>query len=76
MFASELGKGSFQFQNEDGNPRQVTNILRHNPTFLRTFNNQIVNKVVKEVISLPMHTELTFDQIEYISNKIIEFLNK
>ena len=34
------------------------------------------NKVVKEVISLPMHTELTFDQIEYISNKIIEFLNK
>jgi len=34
------------------------------------------NKVVEEVISLPMHTELTFDQIEYISNKIIEFLNK
>jgi len=34
------------------------------------------NKVVKEVISLPMHTELSFDQIEYISNKIIEFLNK
>ena len=34
------------------------------------------NKVVKEVISLPMHTELTFDQIEYISNKIIEFLKK
>ena len=34
------------------------------------------NKVVKEVISLPMHTELTFDQIEYISNRIIEFLNK
>ena len=25
------------------------------------------NKVVKEVISLPMHTELTFDQIEYLS---------
>ena len=34
------------------------------------------NKVVKEVISLPMHTELTFDQIEFICNKIIEFLNK
>ena len=41
-----------------------------NETFINT------NKVVKEVISLPMHTELTFDQIEYISNKIIEFLNK
>ena len=34
------------------------------------------NKVVKEVISLPMHTELTFDQIEFICNKIIEYLNK
>ena len=41
-----------------------------NETFINT------NKVVKEVISLPMHTELTFDQIEYISNKIIEFLNR
>ena len=39
-------------------------------------NFKNTNKVVKEVISLPMHTELTFDQIEYISNKIIEFLNK
>tara|TARA_B110000003_G_scaffold269495_1_gene300592 strand:- start:383 stop:1516 length:1134 start_codon:yes stop_codon:yes gene_type:complete len=34
------------------------------------------NKVVKEVISLPMHTELTFDQIEFICNKIIDYLNK
>ncbi len=39
-------------------------------------NFKNTNKVVKEVISLPMHTELRFDQIEYISNKIIEFLNK
>tara|TARA_A100001015_G_scaffold68902_1_gene76313 strand:+ start:4053 stop:5192 length:1140 start_codon:yes stop_codon:yes gene_type:complete len=37
----------------------------------------IVSKqLVKEVISLPMHSELTFDQIEYISKTIIRFFDK
>tara|TARA_B100001029_G_scaffold179848_1_gene191600 strand:+ start:3260 stop:4390 length:1131 start_codon:yes stop_codon:yes gene_type:complete len=36
---------------------------------------KVTNQVVKEVISLPMHTELTDDQIDYISSHVINFLN-
>ena len=35
----------------------------------------ITNNAVREVISLPMHTELSIEQIDYISEKIIKFLN-
>lgn len=35
----------------------------------------VTNQLVKEVISLPMHTELEDDQIEYITKTIIEFVN-
>ncbi len=35
---------------------------------------QVTNQLVKEVISLPMHTELEDDQIEFIANTIKEFL--
>lgn len=34
----------------------------------------VTNKLVNEVISLPMHTELDDEQIRYISNTILEFL--
>lgn len=34
----------------------------------------VTNQLVKEVISLPMHTELEDDQIGFITNKILEFL--
>ncbi|MCM8568935.1 DegT/DnrJ/EryC1/StrS family aminotransferase [Gramella jeungdoensis] len=37
---------------------------------------EVTNQLVKEVISLPMHTELDEDQIDYISTSIIDFLNK
>ncbi len=36
----------------------------------------VTNQLVKKVISLPMHTELEDDQIDYISNTIIDFLNQ
>ena len=36
----------------------------------------ITNRLTKSVISLPMHTELDDDQIEYISDKIKIFLTK
>lgn len=36
----------------------------------------VTNQLVKEVISLPMHTELDNEQIAYISKTIIEFLEK
>ena len=36
---------------------------------------KVTNQVVKEVISLPMHTELTDDQLDYISSHVIKFLN-
>lgn len=36
----------------------------------------ITNQLVKEVISLPMHTELDEEQIRFITNAIIEFLNR
>ena len=34
----------------------------------------VTNQLVKEVISLPMHTELDDDQIDYITTTIIDFL--
>tara|TARA_R110002049_G_scaffold309311_1_gene521147 strand:+ start:3075 stop:4208 length:1134 start_codon:yes stop_codon:yes gene_type:complete len=36
---------------------------------------EVTNQLVKEVISLPMHTELEDDQIEYITATIIKFIN-
>ena len=35
----------------------------------------VTNQLVKEVISLPMHTELDDEQIDYITSKVIEFVN-
>ena len=34
----------------------------------------VTNQLVKEVISLPMHTELDYEQIEFITNSVLEFL--
>jgi UDP-2-acetamido-2-deoxy-ribo-hexuluronate aminotransferase len=36
----------------------------------------VTNQLVKEVISLPMHTELDDDQIDYITRTIIDFVTK
>ncbi len=36
---------------------------------------KVTNQLVKEVISLPMHTELDDDQIEFITSTIIKFIN-
>jgi UDP-2-acetamido-2-deoxy-ribo-hexuluronate aminotransferase len=36
----------------------------------------VTNQLVKEVISLPMHTELDDEQIKFITDSILEFLNK
>ena len=36
---------------------------------------KVTNQVVNEVISLPMHTELTDDQLDYISSHVVKFLN-
>lgn len=35
----------------------------------------VTNQLVKEVISLPMHTELDNEQIEYITSTIIKYIN-
>ena len=35
----------------------------------------VTNQLVKEVISLPMHTELDDEQIKFITDSILEFLN-
>ncbi|QHI38290.1 UDP-2-acetamido-2-deoxy-3-oxo-D-glucuronate aminotransferase [Kordia antarctica] len=35
----------------------------------------ITNQLVKEVVSLPMHTELDDDQIEFITKTILDFVN-
>ena len=34
----------------------------------------VTNQLVKEVISLPMHTELEDDQIQFVTDSILEFL--
>ncbi len=36
---------------------------------------EVTNQLVKEVISLPMHTELDNEQIEYITTTITNFIN-
>ncbi|NND10926.1 MAG: DegT/DnrJ/EryC1/StrS family aminotransferase [Flavobacteriaceae bacterium] len=36
---------------------------------------KVTNQLVKEVISLPMHTELDDEQIEFITNTVIEFID-
>ena len=36
----------------------------------------VTNQLVKEVISLPMHTELDDDQIKYITETVINFVTK
>ena len=35
----------------------------------------VTNQLVKDVISLPMHTELDDEQIEFITSTIINFIN-
>ena len=37
---------------------------------------KVTNTLINEVISLPMHTELEDDQIDFISSTIIDFLSK
>ncbi|NND63907.1 MAG: transcriptional regulator, partial [Flavobacteriaceae bacterium] len=37
---------------------------------------QVTNQLVKEVISLPMHTELDDEQIEFITATVINFVNQ
>jgi dTDP-4-amino-4,6-dideoxygalactose transaminase len=36
----------------------------------------VTNQLVRQVISLPMHTELDDEQINYISKTVIDFINK
>ena len=36
----------------------------------------VTNQLIKEVISLPMHTELDDEQIEFITSKVIEFVKR
>ena len=36
----------------------------------------VTNQLVKEVISLPMHTELDDEQIDFITSTVINFVNK
>ena len=38
-------------------------------------NFKVTNELCKEVISLPIHTELDEDQIKFISNKVLEFID-
>ena len=38
-------------------------------------NFRVTNKIVNEVISLPMHSELSIDQIGYITDHILKFFN-
>ena len=34
----------------------------------------VTNKLINEVISLPMHTELDDEQIKFITDSVLEFL--
>jgi dTDP-4-amino-4,6-dideoxygalactose transaminase len=39
-------------------------------------NYPVTNQLCKEVISLPMHTELDDEQLKYITDSVIEFINR
>jgi UDP-2-acetamido-2-deoxy-ribo-hexuluronate aminotransferase len=39
-------------------------------------NFTVTNQLVKECISLPMHTELDDEQIKFITDRIKEFINR
>ncbi|MGB3608451.1 DegT/DnrJ/EryC1/StrS family aminotransferase [Psychroserpens sp.] len=53
--------------------------LHRQKAYLDTRYNEadftVTNQLVKEVISLPMHTELDDEQIEFITSTVIKFLN-
>jgi dTDP-4-amino-4,6-dideoxygalactose transaminase len=36
----------------------------------------VTNQLVKEVLSFPMHTELDDQQIQFITDTVLEYLNK
>ena len=36
----------------------------------------VTNQLVKDVISLPMHTELDDEQIDFITSKVLEYINE
>ena len=35
----------------------------------------VTNKLINQVISLPMHSELDNEQIDFISSRVLEFVN-
>jgi dTDP-4-amino-4,6-dideoxygalactose transaminase len=35
----------------------------------------VTNQLIKEVISLPMHTELDDEQIKFITDSVLEYIN-
>ena len=35
----------------------------------------VTDRLIERVISLPMHTELDAEQLNYISSKVLEFVN-
>jgi len=37
---------------------------------------KITNELVKSVISLPMHTEFEEDQLQFITQTVLNFINK
>ena len=43
---------------------------------LKEENFPVTNQLVREVISLPMHSELDTDQIKYITDKVLRFLDQ
>lgn len=53
--------------------------LHNQKAYLDTRYNEadfkVTNQLVKQVISLPMHTELDDEQIEFITSTIIKFIN-
>ena len=75
------GDSNIKYLNENGIPcgiyypiplhsqKAYSSIRNNNKNF------KVTNELCKEVISLPMHTELDEDQIEFISNKVLEFIN-
>jgi dTDP-4-amino-4,6-dideoxygalactose transaminase len=36
----------------------------------------VTDRLTERVISLPMHTELDEEQLNYIANKVLEFVNR
>ena len=81
LFSKELRDGLKDYLNENNIPSMIyypVPLHKQKAYADERYNEadfKVTNQLVKDVISLPMHTELDDEQIAFISNKVKTFIN-